>query len=233
MVGALFSSDAWNNVTFTAAEVRDPRAHAAARAAARHRAGDRALPATNFAYLSVLPATGAPDGASALARGIAYATEIGSRPPRCEVMLEQRARRSWRCDHDLDLRLRERSGARGRARLHAMAHDGVPRHAAARPRACLLGARAAGRGRPLALSGRYGQLLDYVIAPPSCSTRSPSPGLSGSARRSHARRRARVTSRRGGGDARPAGRQAGIHWPGLVIVASGLPVYFLWRRARA
>jgi APA family basic amino acid/polyamine antiporter len=75
MVGALFSSDAWNNVTFTAAEVRDPR---------------RTLPRalwmgtglvvtlyllTNVAYLAVLPVLGSPSGATALERGIAGATD--------------------------------------------------------------------------------------------------------------------------------------------------------------
>src|SRR5690606_25163060 len=75
MVGALFSSDAWNNVTFTAGEVRDPS-----------RALPRALVLgtglvvslyllTNLAYLAVLPVGGAADGASAVARGIAHAAD--------------------------------------------------------------------------------------------------------------------------------------------------------------
>src|SRR5262249_51981163 len=70
MVGALFSADAWANVTFTAAEVRAPR-----------RTVPRALLLgtglvcllyllTNVAYLNVLPLVGRADGADAFARGI-------------------------------------------------------------------------------------------------------------------------------------------------------------------
>ncbi len=58
MVGALFSADAWANVTFTAAEVRDPR-----RTIPRALALGTGLVcllyvATNVAYLNVLPPTG-------------------------------------------------------------------------------------------------------------------------------------------------------------------------------
>src|SRR5207249_6457406 len=74
MVGALFSADAWANVTFTAGEVRDPR-----------RTVPRALVlgtglvcflylVTNVAYLNVLPLAGSPGGADVLARRIQPAT---------------------------------------------------------------------------------------------------------------------------------------------------------------
>ena len=43
LVGSLFSSDAWNNVTFAAAEVKNPLAQPAAGAGARHGARDAAL----------------------------------------------------------------------------------------------------------------------------------------------------------------------------------------------
>ena len=75
MVGSLFSSDAWNNVTFAAAEVKNPQ---------------RNLPRAlffgtglvcllyiiaNFAYLSVLPFHGNPEGTDVIQRGIMYATQ--------------------------------------------------------------------------------------------------------------------------------------------------------------
>jgi APA family basic amino acid/polyamine antiporter len=84
-VGSLFSADAWNNVTFTASEVKNPR---------------RNLPLSlmlgtgvvlllyilaNIVYLLALPLAGDPNGTTVLARGIQYASEdrVGT------VVLEQ------------------------------------------------------------------------------------------------------------------------------------------------
>ncbi len=73
-VGSLFSADAWNNITFTAGEVKNPR---------------RNLPLSlvlgtgfvitvyffvSLAYLVVLPLHGDPHGATALTRGVQYAS---------------------------------------------------------------------------------------------------------------------------------------------------------------
>jgi APA family basic amino acid/polyamine antiporter len=75
MVGGLFSADAWNNVTFTAGEVKNPR---------------RTLPLSlfygaglvivlyllaNLAYLAALPVQGTPAGSTPLERGIAHASD--------------------------------------------------------------------------------------------------------------------------------------------------------------
>ena len=74
-VGSLFSADAWNNVTFTAGEVKNPK---------------RNLPLSlilgtgfvltvyflvSLAYLMVLPMHGDPNGTTVAARGIQYAAE--------------------------------------------------------------------------------------------------------------------------------------------------------------
>jgi len=74
-VGSLFAADAWNNITFTAGEVKNPR---------------RNLPLSlilgtgfvltvyflvSLAYILVLPLHGDPNGATAMARGIQYASE--------------------------------------------------------------------------------------------------------------------------------------------------------------
>lgn len=74
-VGSLFSADAWNNITFTAGEVKNPK---------------RNLPLSlilgtgfvltvyflvSLAYLLILPMHGDPNGATAAARGIQYAAE--------------------------------------------------------------------------------------------------------------------------------------------------------------
>jgi APA family basic amino acid/polyamine antiporter len=74
-VGSLFSADAWNNITFTAGEVKNPK---------------RNLPLSlilgtgfvltvyflvSLSYLLVLPMHGDPNGATVAARGIQYAAE--------------------------------------------------------------------------------------------------------------------------------------------------------------
>ena len=72
MVGALFSADAWANVTFAAAEVRDAR-RTIPRALVLGSASVCLLYlVTNVAYLNVLPLVGA-DSGDVFARGIAHA----------------------------------------------------------------------------------------------------------------------------------------------------------------
>lgn len=169
MVGALFSADAWANVTFTAGEVRDSR-----------RTVPRALflgtgvvcllyLITNVAYLNVLPLVGSPDGATVLARGIQYASGEGVGTAAMEqitgsavgatVMAVAVMISTFGCVNGIVL-------AGGRV-AWAMARDGffVPivgrlnaRHVPG-PALWLQGLWAS----LLALSGRYGDLLDYVI----------------------------------------------------------------------
>lgn len=55
MVGALFSSDAWNNVTFTAAEVRNPKRNLPLSLALGVGLVSALYIACNFVYLNVLP----------------------------------------------------------------------------------------------------------------------------------------------------------------------------------
>ncbi len=55
MVGTLFSSDAWNNVTFTAGEVRNPRRNLPLSLALGVGVVSLLYIACNFVYLSVLP----------------------------------------------------------------------------------------------------------------------------------------------------------------------------------
>ncbi|MGL4551839.1 MAG: APC family permease, partial [Gemmataceae bacterium] len=75
MTGPLFAADAWNNITFTAGEIRDPR---------RNLPGALMLGTglvialyllANLAYLAVLPAQGVKGGATPFERGIAHATD--------------------------------------------------------------------------------------------------------------------------------------------------------------
>jgi APA family basic amino acid/polyamine antiporter len=75
MVGSLFSSDAWNNVTFAAAEVQNPRKNLPLALALGTGLVSLLYILANVSYLMVLPMHGAADGASVLTRGIAYATQ--------------------------------------------------------------------------------------------------------------------------------------------------------------
>lgn len=73
MVGALFSSDAWNNITFTAGEVINPKRNIPLSLALGTGAVTLIYILANVSYLVVLPLQGVPDGADALARGIQFA----------------------------------------------------------------------------------------------------------------------------------------------------------------
>ncbi len=167
--GSLFSADAWNNVTFTAGEVRNP---------------SRNLPLSlvfgtglvlalyllsNFVYLFALPLAGSPHGATAFARGIQYASEdrvatavlqqifhsAGAYLMAAAILIS-----TFGCANGLIL-----AGSRV---YYAMSRDG-------------LFFKATGRLHPryktpvaslilqavwtcfLCVSGSYGQLLDYII----------------------------------------------------------------------
>src|SRR5687767_9923010 len=86
LVGSLFSSDAWNNVTFAAAEVREPQRNLPR--ALLYGTGLVSLlyVLANVAYLNVLPFAESPDGQTALDRGIAYAAQDRVATAAMEVM---------------------------------------------------------------------------------------------------------------------------------------------------
>ncbi len=175
-VGSLFSSDAWNNVTFTAGEIQNPR---------------RNLPLSlgigtgvvlllyilcNLVYLAVLPMQGTAGAATLAGRGIAFAAEdrvatavmetaasgfrtagagVGAKLMAGAILIS-----TFGCVNGMLL-----AGARV---YYAMSRDGLFFHATGK-----LDART---GVPvnslwlqwawtclLCLSGSYGQLLDYVI----------------------------------------------------------------------
>ena len=72
-VGSLFSADAWNNVTFTAGEVKDPKRNLPLSLAIGTGVVILLYIAANFIYLAHLPFDGNPAGADVVARGIKYA----------------------------------------------------------------------------------------------------------------------------------------------------------------
>jgi APA family basic amino acid/polyamine antiporter len=168
LVGSLFSSDAWNNVTFAAAEVQNPRRNLPLALAFGTGLVTLLYIAANFAYLNVLPLIGSADGATVLARGIQFATQdrVGTAaaemifgPPGVTIMAAAILISTFGCNNGLIL-----AGARvywvmARDRLFfqragTLNHRDVPAFA--------LICQAIWTS-VLCLTGTYGQLLDYVI----------------------------------------------------------------------
>ena len=93
MVGSLFSSSsAWNNVTFAAAEVREPRRNLPRALLFGTLLVTVLYVLANLAYLNVLPLAGAKDGADVMARGIQYATQdrVGTAAAEVDPRAERR-----------------------------------------------------------------------------------------------------------------------------------------------
>jgi APA family basic amino acid/polyamine antiporter len=74
-VGSLFSSDAWNNVTFTAGEIRNPKRNLPLSLAIGTGVVLLLYVLCNFVYLSVLPLAGDAGAATIAGRGIQFASE--------------------------------------------------------------------------------------------------------------------------------------------------------------
>ncbi len=168
MVGALFSSDAWNNITFAAAEVRDPARTVPLSLMIGTSVVSILYIAANLVYLGALPLVGDAGGATPLARGIEFAASDRVATAAIEVTLGHGGAvvmalaimiSTFGCVNGLIL-----AGARV---YYAMAQDGLFFPAAGFlntrrvPAAALVlqGIWAS----LLTLSGTYGDLLDYVI----------------------------------------------------------------------
>ncbi len=157
MVGALFAADAWNNVTFTAGETRNPQRNLPGSLALGTGAVILLYLAVNVAYLAVLPLPAIADAPSDRVASAMVQVAVG--PSAAVAVAIGILVSTFGCTNGLIL-----AGARV---SYAMAQDG-------------LFFRAAGglnsRGVPgvalwmqaawaslLCLSGTYSQLLDYVI----------------------------------------------------------------------
>lgn len=249
-VGSLFSADAWNNVTFTAAEVRNPRRNLPLALALGTGTVCLLYVLANVAYLCVLPLDGDPNGTTALARGIKYAAEdrVGTAamlhmfgPLGAALMAIAILISTFGCNNGLIL-----AGARV---YYAMAKDG-------------LFFRSVGSVHPrfhtpvvslvvqciwtsvLCLSGTYGQLLDYIVFAVLVFYILTIAGLFVlRVRRPEAERPYRAF----GYPVLPGlyilmalfidvvllRYKPQYTWPGLIIVLLGVPVYFLWSRRSA
>lgn len=250
-VGSLFSADAWNNVTFTAAEVKNPKRNLPLSLALGTGIVITLYLAANFIYLAILPLTGDPHGATVMARGIQHATADRVGTAAMEQMFGATGAglmavaillSTFGCANGLIL-----AGARV---YYAMAKDklffqSVGRvHPTYRTPAVSLMVQAVWTCI-LCLSGSYNQLLEYIIFAVLVFYVLTITGL-------FVLRRIRPNAERPyrafGYPVLPAiyiiiavyidivllRYKPQYTWPGLIIVLLGIPVYYLWsRRARS
>jgi APA family basic amino acid/polyamine antiporter len=250
-VGSLFSSDAWNNVTFTAGEVRNPQRNLPLSLAIGTGVVILLYVMANFVYLTVLPLAGDPNGTTILARGIQHASEdrvatavmqqvFGSAG--AQIMAVLILISAFGCNNGLIL-----AGARvyyamakdglffkGAAKLHPQYH--TPAHSLLLQ--CVWTC-------VLCLSGSYSQLLDYIIFAVLVFYILTIAGLFVlRVKRPNAPRPYRAI----GYPVLPAiyilmalfidivllRYKPQYTWPGLIIVLLGIPVFYIWsRRNRA
>lgn len=168
LVGSLFSSDAWNNVTFAAAEVHNPQRNLPRALIYGTGLVSILYILANVSYLNVLPMHGVKDGATVMQRGIEFATQdrVASAvaetifgPVGASIMAVAILISTFGCNNGLIL-----SGARV---YYAMAKDKLFFRKAGTlnknsvPAAALV-AQSIWTSL-LCLTGTYGQLLNYVI----------------------------------------------------------------------
>ena len=247
MVGSLFSSDAWNNVTFAAAEVQNPSRNLPRALAIGTATVSLLYILANVAYLNILPFAGDPNGSDVMARGLQHAAQDRVGTAAIEVVLGAGAATvmavaillsTFGCNNGLIL-----SGPRV---YYAMARDRLffervgTLHPTFRTPVLALVLQAVWASI-LCVSGTYGQLLDYVIFAALVFYFLTTLAL-------FRLRRLRPDLPRPvkafGYPVLPALYLVAVGvlmvillfekplytWPGLFIVASGVPVYFLWRR---
>jgi APA family basic amino acid/polyamine antiporter len=169
MVGSLVSSDAWNNVTFAAAEVREPQKNLPRALAYGTGLVSLLYILANLAYLNVLPFGGQPNGADAFERGILFASQdrVGTAaleailgPTGAIVMAIAILVSTFGCNNGLILAGPRVYYAMARDRLF-FARAGTLHPAHRTPTFGLL-AQAAW-AMALCLTGTYNELLAYVI----------------------------------------------------------------------
>ncbi|HEV2494387.1 MAG TPA: amino acid permease [Terriglobia bacterium] len=250
LVGPLFSSDAWNNITFTGAEVVNPKRNLPLALFTGTLIVCSLYFACNWVYFRVLPFYGDPHGIGPLARGIQYAAEDRVATAAMQVIFGPRGESlmaaaiivsTFGCINGLSL-----AGARV---YYAMSKDGLFFSSVSKlnrkyhtPAVSLMvqGAWACF----LTLTGTYNELLDYVIFAVMLFYILTILGLF---RLRRTRPDAPRPYRAWGYPVVPGLYVACalfIEWAllthkalrsvaGLCIVALGVPVYYLWRRGAA
>jgi len=235
MVGALFASDAWNNVTFTAGEVRNPRRDIPLALGLGVAIVSALYIASNFAYLRLLPLEAiqhAPEDRVGTAAAAQIFGDVSAQLMAAAIMIS-----TFGCTNGLIL-----AGARV---YYAMALDRLFFRSVARldprTRAPVVSLVVQGGWASLlTLSGTYSDLLDYVIFAVLLFYVLTIIGLFFLRRR---RPELERPYRALGYPFLPAFYIAAAllievllliykpryTWPGLMIVLAGVPVYFAWR----
>ncbi len=249
-VGSLFSSDAWNNVTFTAGEVKNPKRNLPLALAMGTGVVTLLYVAANFIYLMHLPFDGSMSGGDVISRGIKFATSdrVGTAAlqqmfgaPGAGLMAIAILVSTFGCCNGLIL-----SGARV---YYAMAKDGLffkstgavhPKYLTPKNALIVQGIWTS----VLCLSGTYNDLLNYVIFAVLVFYILTIAGLFVLRRtQPNAERPYRAV----GYPILPAiyivmalfidvvllRYKPQYTWPGLIIVLLGIPVYLIWSRRRS
>jgi APA family basic amino acid/polyamine antiporter len=246
MVGSLFSSDAWNNITFTAGEVENPKRNIPLSLALGTLTVTILYILVNVSYILILPALGSPSGQDIMSRGIQFASNdrvataaagmiFGA--PAAIIMAILIMVSTFGCNNGLIL-----AGARV---YYAMANDKVFFESAGKlNRKSVPGAALVVQGiwaSLLCLSGRYGDLLDYVVFAVLIFYIMTIAGIF------VLRKKQPDTERPYKAFGYPVVPALYIltaaaisidllilkpryTWPGLVIVLLGVPVYFIWKK---
>ncbi|MFZ4706487.1 MAG: APC family permease [Bacteroidales bacterium] len=246
MVGSLFSADAWNNITFTAGEVINPKKNIPLSLFLGTGLVIILYIFANIVYLQTLPLRGMPDAASVFERGIQYATNDRLGTAAMSGLFGESAAifmavfiviSTFGCNNGLIL-----AGARV---YYAMAKDGLFFRNVGK----LNGKDVPANGLMiqgvwaslLCLTGRYSDLLDYVIFAVLIFYVLTIAGI-------FILRRKRPDAERPykafGYPVVPALYiiiailimiilliyKPDYTWPGLIIVVLGIPVFYLWKK---
>ncbi len=235
LVGSLFSSDAWNNVTFTAGEIRNPQRNVPLSLALGVGVVSLLYIASNLVYLNVLPLEAiqtAPQDRVATAVVSQFMGDRAAQVMAVAIMIS-----TFGCVNGLIL-----AGARV---FYAMALDGlffqqVTRLDPVTKAPVMSLVLQCGWTCLLTLTGKYGDLLDYVIFAVLLFYMLTIAGIFVLRRR---RPDAPRPYKAWGYPVVPAAyiALAGLvevllllykpayTWPGLIIVLLGIPVFYLWR----
>jgi APA family basic amino acid/polyamine antiporter len=249
-VGSLFSTDAWNNITFAAGEVRDPRRTIPLAMAAGCALVVVLYLLVNVAYLVTLPLSAiqsAPDDRVATAALQTIFGDAGAGIMAVAIVIS-----TFGCSNGIVLAGSARHVCQLATGCSSAYQDpqqparsgGQPGPAGLwaclliLPRTRLYDAGGTLTGPALAIRQRLSNLLDYVVFAVifyvltlaalfvlrrrRLTPAAVSPSATRCCRRSH--------RRRVGDRGRPARLKTQTTWPGLAIVLTGIPAYLLWRR---
>ncbi len=245
-VGSLFACDAWNGTTFTAAETVNPKRTVAQSMALGVGTVVVLYMLANLAYILTLPVTGEPGAGNAMGRGIQFATNDRVGTAAASMIFGSGAAvimalfimiSTFGCNNGMIL-----TGARV---YYAMARDGLFfRSTGKLNKRAVPGVALVVQGIwacALCLSGKYGDLLDYVIFAVLIFYVLTIIGI-------FVLRRTRPAAERPykafGYPVLPliyivAASAVCLDlliykprytWPGMIIVLLGIPVYYIWRR---